>query len=88
MKPDVVTYSQRPRAAGYRLGYCGKWHASHVRGPMDFGFHENGDPMGVDDAYLARHNVPEAERYARTARGLSTSCRGGSSWRGRGRSRT
>lgn len=40
MYPDVVLYSQRLREAGYRLGYVGKWHASWVRGPLDFGFHE------------------------------------------------
>jgi len=40
LNADVVLYSQRLRDAGYRLGYVGKWHASYVRGPLDFGFHE------------------------------------------------
>jgi len=38
MFPDVVTYPRRLRDAGYRLGYVGKWHASALRGPMDFGY--------------------------------------------------
>jgi len=36
--PGAVTYPQRLREAGYRLGYVGKWHASHQRGPTSFGF--------------------------------------------------
>jgi arylsulfatase A-like enzyme len=40
MNPDVVLYSQRLREAGYHLGYVGKWHASWVRTPFDFGFQE------------------------------------------------
>ncbi len=43
MNSDVVLYSQRLRDAGYRLGYVGKWHASYVRGPFDFGYHEGAD---------------------------------------------
>lgn len=46
MFPDVVLYSMRLRDAGYRLGYVGKWHASYVRGPQDFGFHEVADLNG------------------------------------------
>jgi len=42
--PDVVTYAQRLRAAGYRLGYNGKWHTSVSRSPLDFGYHEIGAP--------------------------------------------
>lgn len=64
MKPDVVTYPQRLRDVGYQLGYCGKWHASHVRGPMDFGFHMHSDLLGVGAAYIARHNLPEHNLYA------------------------
>src|SRR3954464_920141 len=43
MYSDVVLYSQRLRDAGYKLGYVGKWHASYVRGPLQFGFHEIAD---------------------------------------------
>ncbi len=43
MFDDVVLYSNRLREAGYRLGYVGKWHASQVRGPLDFGFDEIAD---------------------------------------------
>ncbi len=38
MFPDVVTYPERLRDAGYRLAYVGKWHASSARGPRDFGY--------------------------------------------------
>jgi arylsulfatase A-like enzyme len=48
MNADVVLYSQRLRDAGYRLGYVGKWHASYVRTPLDFGFHEVADLQGCD----------------------------------------
>ncbi|MGH2368554.1 MAG: sulfatase-like hydrolase/transferase, partial [Chloroflexota bacterium] len=46
MEPDVITYSQRLREAGYRLGYVGKWHASWRRTPLDFGFHDLRAPTG------------------------------------------
>ena len=42
--PDIVTYAQRLSAAGYRLGYNGKWHTSTKRSPLDFGYHEIGAP--------------------------------------------
>ena len=48
MNADVVLYSNRLRAAGYRLGHVGKWHASYVRTPLDFGFHEVADLEGCD----------------------------------------
>ena len=48
--PEVVLYSQRLRDAGYRLGYVGKWHASWIRGPLDFGFHEVADVSSYRDA--------------------------------------
>ena len=48
MNPDVVLYSNRLRDAGYRLGYVGKWHASYLRTPLDFGFHEVADLQGCD----------------------------------------
>jgi arylsulfatase A-like enzyme len=50
MYPEVVLYSQRLREAGYRLGYVGKWHASYLRGPLDFGFHEVADLAGYQNA--------------------------------------
>src|SRR5689334_10131325 len=50
MFADVVLYSQRLRDAGYRLGYVGKWHASWVRGPLDFGFQEVADLTSYRDA--------------------------------------
>jgi len=49
---DVVLYSQRLRDAGYRLGYTGKWHASYVRSPLDFGYHEVAGVAGCDPAIL------------------------------------
>ncbi len=49
---DVVLYSQRLREAGYRLGYTGKWHASYVRSPLDFGYHEVAGITGCDPAIL------------------------------------
>ena len=52
MFPDVVTYSQRLKNAGYWLGYVGKWHASHVRTPLDFGFDEIAAPSGYTSAML------------------------------------
>ncbi len=40
MFADAVTYSQRLVEAGYRAAYAGKWHASSLRGPADFGYEE------------------------------------------------
>lgn len=54
MNPDVVLYSQRLRDAGYRLGYVGKWHASWVRTPLDFGFHEVAGVFGCDPRILEK----------------------------------
>jgi arylsulfatase A-like enzyme len=56
MFPDVVTYSQRLRDAGYRLGYIGKWHASWNRSPLDFGFHEIAGVYGGNPQTLAGVN--------------------------------
>jgi arylsulfatase A-like enzyme len=56
MNPDVVLYSNRLRDAGYRLGYVGKWHASYVRTPLDFGFHEVADLAGCDPRLIGRLN--------------------------------
>ena len=38
--PGIVTYPQRLKEAGYYVGHVGKWHASYVRTPLDFGFDE------------------------------------------------
>lgn len=54
MFPDVVLYSERLREAGYRLGYTGKWHASYVRGPLDFGFHEVAALNSLDPTITAK----------------------------------
>src|SRR5215472_12479114 len=56
LNPGVVLYSQRLRDAGYRLGYVGKWHASYVRTPLDFGFHEVADLGGCDPALIRKLN--------------------------------
>lgn len=53
MYPDVVTYSQRLKDAGFRLGFVGKWHASHRRTPFDFGFDEIAWPVNYTPAMLA-----------------------------------
>lgn len=44
--PDVVTYSQRLHEAGFRQGMVGKWHASYLRTPLDFGFDDVAWPVG------------------------------------------
>jgi arylsulfatase A-like enzyme len=48
MNEDVVLYSNRLHEAGYRQGYVGKWHASNVRGPLEFGFDEIADLKPYD----------------------------------------
>lgn len=53
MFPNVVLYSQRLREAGYRTGYVGKWHASWMRTPRDFGFEELAGVYGCDPKILA-----------------------------------
>ncbi len=63
MKQDVVLYSHRLREVGYRLGYVGKWHASWVRTPLDFGFHEVADLSGCDPQLIHRlQNNPDEVR--------------------------
>ncbi len=57
MNSGVVLYSNRLRDAGYRLGYVGKWHASYVRTPMDFGFHEVADLQGCDPRLIRSLNT-------------------------------
>ncbi len=67
MVPDVQTYSQKLRAAGYRLGYVGKWHASWERTPLDFGFHDLRAPSGCNPATLARIGMAEEPTPRRAA---------------------
>ena len=64
MNADVVLYSQRLRDAGYRLGYVGKWHASWVRGPQDFGYHDTAGIFGCDPALLKKYDQ-NPDRVAR-----------------------
>ena len=52
MFPDVVTYSERLKEAGYTQGYVGKWHASFVRGPLEFGYNEIAAPLGYNSRLL------------------------------------
>lgn len=63
LKPDAVTYPERLRAAGYRLGYLGKWHASHLRGPLEFGFHVCGALSSTTPPYMQRYDLPADELY-------------------------
>ena len=56
MYPDVVLYAQRLKEAGYRLGYTGKWHASWVRCPADFGY-EMAAVQGCDPAILRKYDL-------------------------------
>ena len=66
MNPDVVLYSNRLRDAGYQLGYVGKWHASFVRTPIDFGFHEVADLQGCDPRLIRKLDVnPDNVQRAR-----------------------
>jgi arylsulfatase A-like enzyme len=65
MNPDIVLYSQRLRDAGYRLGYVGKWHASWIRGPLDFGFHEIADVASYRDAQKDNASHPSGVERAR-----------------------
>src|SRR6266851_1951137 len=60
LNADVVLYPQRLRDAGYRLGYVGKWHASWVRGPLQFGFHEVADVASYKDAAKDNASHPAA----------------------------
>ena len=64
MNRDVVLYSNRLRDAGYRLGYVGKWHASYVRTPLDFGFHEVANLEGCDPRLIRQleNNPDKLER--------------------------
>ena len=66
MNAGVELYSNRLRDAGYRLGYVGKWHASYVRTPLDFGFQEVADLEGCDPRLIeALDNNPDGVERVR-----------------------
>lgn len=71
MNADVVLYSDRLREAGYQLGYVGKWHASWVRTPLDFGFHEVADLQGCDPKLIRKLNT-NPDGVERVRNGLKT----------------
>ena len=56
MNPDVVLYSNRLKEVGYCMGYVGKWHASWVRCPSDFGY-EMSAVHGCDPAILRKYDL-------------------------------
>jgi len=66
MFPDVVTYPQLMRDAGYETAYVGKWHASMLRRPSDFGYREfpvergRGEEVLVDPQYVT---WPAGDRF-------------------------
>src|ERR1041385_1967423 len=64
MNADVVLYSNRLRDAGYRQGYVGKWHASYVRTPLEFGFDEVANLDGCDPRLIRNleNNPDRVER--------------------------
>jgi len=62
MFEDVQTYPQRLADAGYRLGYVGKWHASWLRGPSDFGYHVMREVRGFGPE--CRERLGEKLEYA------------------------
>jgi arylsulfatase A-like enzyme len=49
MFPAVETYSQRLKDVGYRQG---KWHASFLRTPLDFGYDEIAAPLAYNPRLL------------------------------------
>ncbi len=69
LNADTVLYSQRLKAVGYQLGYVGKWHASWVRTPADFGYQVAGvfgcDPKALAKLDLNPDQVPQVKRTAR-----------------------
>lgn len=73
MAPDVRTYSQHLRDAGYRLGYTGKWHASWERTPLDFGFHDVLAPHGYNPATLRAVGLPP-ERSSTDRNAIDVEC--------------
>ena len=80
LDPDVVLYSQRLRDAGYRLGYVGKWHASWLRGPLDFGFHEVADVASYRNAQ--KDNASHPSGIARSKEKLKTTVTRNMRWPG------
>ncbi len=56
MFPNVILYSNRLHDAGYRMGYTGKWHASWVRCPADFGY-EMAGVNGCNPAVLRKYDL-------------------------------
>ena len=38
IREGTTNFAEYLAGAGYRLGYAGKWHVDHERGPTDFGF--------------------------------------------------
>lgn len=65
MFPDVVTYSQCLKEAGYRQGYVGKWHASYVRTPLDFGYDEIAAPMAYNPELLRKASKSTISQWLR-----------------------
>ena len=55
--PDAVSYAQRLREAGYQQGFVGKWHASHLRTPLGFGFDDIACPSAYGPGTLS--DVPD-----------------------------
>ena len=74
MNAGVVLYADRLKDAGYRLGYVGKWHASWVRCPADFGY-EMSAVAGCDPAVLRRHELNPDRVEAPKADGKTTPLR-------------
>lgn len=70
LNPGVRCWSDDLAAAGYRLGYAGKWHVSVEEGPTDHGFCQTGRVSGTKgevhgcgwDTYdrIARSTRPQA----------------------------
>ncbi len=83
MNADVVLYSNRLRDAGYRLGYVGKWHASYVRTPLDFGFHEVANLEGCDPR-LIRQLETNPDRVERVKAEIQSVPQRRFSWPGSG----
>lgn len=52
LDPDIPTFPEMLRDAGYRLGFVGKWHAGWEQGPSRRGFH---------DVVGGRYDVEQAE---------------------------
>ncbi len=58
LAPGVVTWPELLRAAGYRLGYVGKWHVGRRR-PEDLGFH---DVIAAQDVVAGANDEAIVER--------------------------